>query len=82
MALFVGKLLNRGANPSFALSDLNTALHLAAAKGHTAVAHSLVEYDAYVDAKNKLDETALEIAIKNRKNEFATFMVKSMRPAR
>ncbi len=80
--LFVNKLLERGASPSFTLSDLNTALHLAAAKGHTAVAHSLVEYNAIVDAKNKLNETPLEIAIKNCKNDFATFLVKSMRPGR
>ena len=82
MALFVSKLLERGANPSFTLSDLNTALHLAAAKGYTAVAHCLVENDAFVDAKNRLNETPLEIAIKNHKNDFATFMVKSMKPAR
>ena len=82
MTLFVNKLLERGASPSFTLSDWNTALHLAAAKGHTAVAHSLVEYNAIVDAKNKLNETALELAIRNYKNDFATFLVKSMRPGR
>ena len=82
MTLFVSKLLERGASPSFTLSDLNTALHLAAVKGHTAVARSLVEHNAIVDAKNKLNETALEIAIENRRNDFATFMVKSMRPGR
>ena len=82
MTLFVSKLLDRGANPSFSLSDGNTALHLAAAKGHTAVAHCLVEYKAYVDAKNNEDKTPLEIAIENHKYDFATFMVKSMRPGR
>ena len=82
MTLFVSKLLKRGASPSFTLSDLNTALHLAAAKGHTAVAHSLVEHNAIVGAKNKLNETALEVAIKYHRNDFATFMVKTMRPGR
>ena len=82
MALFVNKLLERGADPSFSLSDANTALHLAAAEGYTAVAHCLVEYNAFVDARNQKDETPLEIAIKEHKNDFATFMVKSMRPAR
>ena len=82
MTLFVNKLLERGANPSFSQSDANTALHLAAIKGHTAVAHCLVEYKAFVDARNQKGETPLEIAIKERKNDFATFMVKSMRPSR
>ena len=82
MTLFVNKLLERGANSSFTLSDLNTALHFAAAKGYTAVAHCLVENDAFVDARNRLNETPLEIAITNHKNDFATFMVKSMRPGR
>ena len=82
MALFVNKLLERGADPSFSLSDANTALHLAATKGHTAVAHCLVQYKAFVDSRNQKDETPFEIAIKKRKNDFATFMVKSMRPAR
>ena len=80
--LFVNKLLERGASPSFTLSDLNTALHLAAVKGHTAVARSLVEHNAIVDAKNKENKTPLEIAIEKHKNDFATFMVKSMKSGR
>ena len=82
MSLFVTKVLERGADPTQTTTGLDTALHLAAAKGMTSVAKQLVEFGAILEARNSKQEIPLELAIKKKHNSVATFLVKSMRPAK
>ena len=82
MSLFVTKVLERGADPTQTTTALDTALHLAAAKGMTSVAKQLVEFGAILEARNSKQEIPLEMAIKKKHNSVATFLVKSMRPAK
>ena len=82
MSLFVTKVLERGADPTQTTAELDTALHLAAAKGMTSVAKQLVEFGAILEARNSKQEIPLELAIKKKQNSVATFLVKSMRPAK
>ena len=75
-------LLQRGASPSFQDQHLNTPLHYAAKKGWTSIAERLMEHENTAHITNKEGFTPLELAIKNNRNECATFLVKSMEPAR
>ena len=75
-------LLQRGASPSFQDQHLNTPLHHAAKKGWTSIAKRLMEYENTAHMTNEDDLKPLELAIKNDRNECATFLVKSMEPAR
>ena len=72
------RLLDRGANTSASDRELNTSLHYAAKKGWTSIAKKLMEHQSLPVVKNKEGLIPLELAIRNDKNECATFLVKSM----
>ena len=81
--IFITRLLDRGANPShYDSNDKKTPLHLVATKGWTRVAYKLVEYGAYLGAKDSKNRTALEIAILEEHDDISQFLIKSMKPIR
>ena len=75
-------LLKHGASVLVRDEELNTPLHHAAKKGWTAIAKRLMENKNTADITNGEGLTPLELAIKNNHNDCATFLIKSMEPAR
>lgn len=62
---------------------MNTPLHYATKAGWTSsIARKLVEYKSTAGEINQENQTPLELAILNKNNECATFLVKSMEPER
>ena len=57
--------IRKAADPNIKDKYSNTPLHLAADKGHKAVAEVLIDNRADVNAKNKDDETPLHSVVKN-----------------
>lgn len=51
----VAILLEHGAEPNLADSDGNTALHLSVISPNTTVAELLLDYDANIEAQNKVN---------------------------
>lgn len=76
------KLLRREANTRISDDDDNTSLHLAAMKGWTSIAKKLIEHKSVPLDINEEGLIPLELAIRNKHNECATFLVKSMAPKR
>ena len=76
------RLLQRGANTSTTDKDLNTPLHYAAEKGWTSIVKKLMEHQSIPVVTNKDGLMPLELAIRNNRNDCATFLVKSMEPVR
>lgn len=74
-------LLERGAD-TIMDENKNTPLHFAAEKGWTSVAKRLMQHRNMAGAINREGQIPLELAILNEHNECATFLVKSMEPAR
>ena len=76
-------MLQRGADASITDGIMNTPLHYAAKTGWTSsIAKKLVEYKNTASDINQENQTPLEMAILNKNNECATFLVKSMEPER
>ena len=76
------RLLQRGANTASTDEQQNTSLHFAAKKGWTSIAKKLMEHQSIPVATNNQRSIPLELAIRNNRNECATFLVKSMEPVR
>ena len=74
---FVGFLLSKGADPTLAARNGDTALIKAARIGYVDAAAQLLDMRVAVDAANRMGETALIIAVQQRQAQLVKLLLKA-----